>query len=276
MQSSNIAVSFVRNIAKPDVSSVMAVAAHPDDEVIGAGGHLRFWPGLTVVHVTNGAPRDPRYAQSLGFPDPSAYAVARRHEAEQALGLIGLSSDRIVALNIDDQEASFRLVEIARQLHRMFTVVRPEVVVTHPYEGGHPDHDAACFAVHAACQLARKTKSPIPAVVEMSSYFGRNGDRVVYSFLEDRPQRATVNLDAAARELKRRMLDCYVSQRDVIGLFPVEIECFRPAPNYDFRNPPHDGRLFYEYHNLGIDGAHWRIAAAEALRELDLANCNSL
>jgi N-acetylglucosamine malate deacetylase 2 len=45
---------------------------------------------------------------------------------------------------------------------------RPEVIVTHSYEGGHPDHDACAFAVHHALELTRA--QPVPVIVEASFY----------------------------------------------------------------------------------------------------------
>src|SRR5690242_7329714 len=45
---------------------VLVVVAHPDDEAIGAGALLCGIPEATIVHVTDGAPADPGYAQRKG------------------------------------------------------------------------------------------------------------------------------------------------------------------------------------------------------------------
>ena len=266
-----VATRFVEELKQPRAASVMVVVAHPDDELIGAAGHLALWPDLKVVHVTTGSPRNPEYAKHAGYADTLHYAAARRHEAEEALALIALAPDRIINLGIDDQDTSFRLIETTRRILRLFSETRPAVVITHAYEGGHPDHDAVCFAVHNACQILFESGLASPAIVELSSYFGRDGIRVTSSFLTARPPAKIVQLDASTRELKRRMLDCHRSQGKLLDLFPDGVECFRAAPRYDFSRPCHDGPLFYEFHDLGIRGSQWRELAIAALEEFRLA-----
>src|SRR3954469_18766827 len=57
---------------------IAVVVAHPDDEAIGAGAVLRGFRDVTIVHVTDGAPRDDGYAGSKGFASRAEYAAARR------------------------------------------------------------------------------------------------------------------------------------------------------------------------------------------------------
>ena len=66
------------------------------------------------------------------------------------------------------------------------------------------------------------------------------------------------------------MLDCFVTQRAVLAAFPVGTERLRPAPDYDFIQPPHAGRLFYETFPWGMTGMRFRRLAAEALDALGL------
>jgi|GEM_PF-529513 len=266
--SSHAAEKFVRKIRNPDAASVMVVAAHPDDEVIGAGGHLRFWKDLSVVRVTNGAPRDPRYAREAGFPDPESYVAAREREAESAMSIIALPKERLIALSFVDRETMFHLADISRRLMQLFAQVRPEIVVTHPYEGGHPDHDSTCFCVHTACRLLQESNLPLPAIVEMSSYFGRDGVLVSSSFLSNWPVAETFKLDRESYQQKQQMFAHYASQKALLEPFLREVESFRPSPRYDFGVAPHAGRLFYEYDESGTDGALWRAMAEAAMFEL--------
>ncbi len=163
------------------------------------------------------------------------------------------------------------MAAIARRLRDIIAERRPALIMAQAYEGGHPDHDAACFAVHSACRLLERAGQRPPELVEMSSYFGRHGIRVTSSFLERLPPPTRVQLHAASLESKMRMLGCYATQAQTVSLFTIAQECFRLAPAYDFSRPPHDGRLFYEFFGLGITGEQWRRQAALALEELGLA-----
>jgi len=252
---------------------VAIVAAHPDDEVIGAGAQLPRLPGATIVHTTDGAPRDLRDAQAAGFACWQAYASTRRDELAAALRLAGLPAGAARTLGMPDQRASFDLVALTRALVAILEELRPEVVITHPYEGGHPDHDATAFAVHAACALlARRGQRP-PSLLEMTSYHAGDGGLVTAGFLPwPGSEVTTLVLDAQARARKRELVACFATQRAVLAQFPIEVERFRPAPAYDFARPPHAGRLFYEHFDWGVDGRRWRDLARAALASLGLGS----
>lgn len=248
---------------------VLVVAAHPDDEVIGAGARLACLRSVWCLHLTDGAPRDGRDARVAGYADIGSYARARRRELLRALRLAGIGVGRAWALGLADQGASYDLVRATRGVLGMLREVRPEVVLTHPYEGGHPDHDAASFAVHAACALARGGEGGGPEIIEFTSYHAGAGRVVTGRFLGAGEARV-VELSATERALKRRLLDCFVTQRRVLNQFEVNTESFRLAPRYDFTVPPHPGRLWYERFDWGITGEEWRRRAAAALRVLGL------
>ncbi len=64
---------------------LMIVVAHPDDETIGIGGQLRRLRDVSLLHVTDGAPRDGEDAGRHGFAALADYAAARRQELAEAL-----------------------------------------------------------------------------------------------------------------------------------------------------------------------------------------------
>ncbi len=243
------------------------VAAHPDDETIGAGACLGQMPGTVFIHVTDGAPRDMRDALANGFSSREAYAQARRREFLNAVKTGGLTPAGTVALGYTDQEASLHLVEIARDLCRLFDRLALDTILVHPYEGGHPDHDAAAFAVHLAWRL--RPPESRPRLIEFASYHNHSGEMEAGVFLPDKglPQ-ITIHLDSEARARKRLMLACYRTQQAVLGQFGTREERFRVAPEYDFAAPPHAGRLFYEQFPWGMTGGRWLELARTAQEQL--------
>ena len=247
---------------------VLIVAAHPDDETLGAGGVLPHLPLLAIAHVTDGAPADPRWWGDPAFRSRDEYAYARRVELNRALELAAIPPGRDRALGYRDQRAMHHLADIADDVARLIDELRPGVVLTHSYEGGHPDHDAAAFAVHAARELAGGNA---PAVVELALYHADEKGIATGDFLPGDADVVSIPLSRVDQERKRRMLACFATQAATVALFPeLGVERFRRAPEYDFTQPPHAGTLYYERFDFGITGAEWRALAAGALDALGI------
>lgn len=243
---------------QPIACRVALVVAHPDDETIAAGASLQLFSNLLIVHVTDGAPRSLADAAVAGFDSPQAYYAARRAELTAALRVAGAAPE-LLELCVADQDASLEMPGIARTLARLFDAHGTEAVVTHAYEGGHPDHDSTALAVHAAAG-----RRPM---LEFPGYHAEpNGTLVTGRFLPG-PAAIAVALTAAEQARKRAMFACFRSQAGILGKFGTTMEQFRPAPAYDFGAPPLPGRLNYEHWGWDMTGARWRELAVAALNE---------
>ncbi len=259
---------------------VLVVMAHPDDEVLAVGARMHRMGGCRFVCVTDGAPENGADARAHGFRSLEQYRASRRSELEAALELAGLPVSSAAELlledgtRVPDQGAAGRLVEVARAVGRHLRDLHPQVVLTHPYEGGHPDHDATSFAVWAAVHGIATEKRPV--VVESVAYHAGTGGTTVWmktgEFLPGAAGEVRIcELSRAEQVRKRAMLGCFRSQAETLEQFGVEREMFRVAPAYDFALAPHAGVLLYEAYGWGgVTGEAFRERVRAAREELGL------
>src|SRR6185437_12780188 len=196
----------------------MLIFAHPDDEVVALGARLgRFFSAL-IVHVTDGAPKNEQDSRAHGFALLDEYRQARERELTQALMLAGAEDAGRVRLEIPDQEASFHLPRLSHEIERLLLEHRPEVVVTHPYEGGHPDHDACAFAVHQAATLLRTRGETAPLIIEGAFYHAGSSGVEAGCFLPHPESTSEICCFLACQETERKkaLLACFASQQETL------------------------------------------------------------
>jgi LmbE family N-acetylglucosaminyl deacetylase len=162
-------------------AGAMIVIAHPDDETIGMGAQLSRFEDALLVLVTDGAPRDGRDAAAHGFATVAEYASARREELAAAFRAGEARGIKTDIIGIPDRETHLNLSALIIELFARLQSECPEVVFVQPYEGGHPDHDAASFAVNVACRLSKGQGRLLPAIIEMTAYHAQ-GDGLEREF----------------------------------------------------------------------------------------------
>jgi LmbE family N-acetylglucosaminyl deacetylase len=255
----------------PACAAALVVVAHPDDEVITAAALLSRVERAGVICVSDGAPRSYGYAESAGLSSRFDLGAMRRREAAAALALIGRDIEPRTNLGVVDQEVACEMVALARYLVGPLQAGFTHVV-THAYEGGHPDHDAVALAVHAAAALVRKSGAVPPTILEAAVYSGAGDSPALQSFLPHPDAGPVISLELTPeeRDLKRGMFRSHVTQQRVLSSFKVAQEQFRLAPRYHFSAPPHAGRLGFDRFRWRLTGKTWRKAAWRAIRELGL------
>ncbi len=141
---------------------LVVVAAHPDDESLGAGGLLAtaYDAGLRLdlVLLTAGEASHP------GSPtlDPGRLAAARLEEAQRALDLLAPSAELHV-LGVADGEVAAAQDEVTRRLVELVGDGRDTLLVAPWRHDGHTDHDAAGRAASTAAHRtgARLLEYPV-------------------------------------------------------------------------------------------------------------------
>ncbi|WP_045824918.1 PIG-L deacetylase family protein [Williamsia herbipolensis] len=130
---------------------MLVVSAHPDDEVLGAGGliaeRIAAGGGVTVLCLSDGAASHP------GSPtvSPADLARIRRAELEASLAEVGVEHVRHVGL--PDGELADHAAEMEEAVAEAMETFGGHDLVLAPWRGDrHPDHEAAGRAAVAAAQ----------------------------------------------------------------------------------------------------------------------------
>ncbi|MCK4462652.1 MAG: PIG-L family deacetylase [candidate division Zixibacteria bacterium] len=133
-------------------STVLVLAAHPDDEVLGCGAsmarHVREGDSVHVVILAEGVTsRDKKRDRDLRDEDLSALSEAAKR-ANALLGVESLSMGNLPDNRLD----TVPLLDIVKLVEGYFDTVKPDIVYTHHAGDLNIDHRCIHQAVVTACR----------------------------------------------------------------------------------------------------------------------------
>lgn len=246
----------------------VVIVAHPDDDVVGAGGLISRLDDVTVLHITDGVPKHGPSSKATSA-ECFESAPASRLESRTALALANVPPEQIVEFGLSTEQAPFELADLTRRIAAFLMRIAPDIVLTNPYEGGDPDHDATAFATHAALRLMREKGFEPPSIFEIGMYPTPEGNKRVLDFLpSEAAEVTTLLLDKKARDLKRQMFACFSTRPDLLRENSFGRERFRKPPRYNLSAPPNGGKLNYERVAPGVDCVEWQELVRKAWSEL--------
>lgn len=250
------------DILQPLLGKTLVLVAHPDDEVITCGALLQKMREAVVVFATDGAPRDEYFWKS--YESREAYAAVRRREAHEVLTMAGaraLFLPDSVPDGIADQELFKRLPHAVEAFTGLVEEHRPDCLLTLAYEGGHPDHDSACF-------IAARAGAAMGVPVWEAPLYHRkpDGGAAAQTFHRHTGSEVEARVEGVELQTKLAMFAAYKSQNLVLDGFKPQIEKFRPLADYDFTTRPVPWKLNYELWQWPMTGEEVAAAFTEYMR----------
>jgi LmbE family N-acetylglucosaminyl deacetylase len=153
--------------------STLIVAAHPDDEVLGAGGWMATHPGCKVAILSEGT--SSRY-ETLPTPDPdrdpglqawkglAKQAIeAKRRDAARAAA--GLHAALVFEGEYADQQLAITNQALHREVARLLREHEPVTVLTHHPHDMNADHRVVAEVVAVACRSFTAAGTRIQALL---------------------------------------------------------------------------------------------------------------
>ncbi len=212
---------------------LLVLAAHPDDETLGAGGVIAAAAAagrpIVVVVASDGEashPNSPTYT-------PEELAGIRRHEVTAALRVLAPRA-RLCFLGLPDG----RLDEHVAELEQALRGRQARGWLVAPWQGDrHPDHAACATAarrVAASCPEVRLYEYPIWAW-----HWGTPTDGAA-AWAPDGPPRSRLrrfDLDGRARSAKSEAMNCHRSQTQPLSQLPGDEPIVPPNMMAHFDRP---------------------------------------
>ena len=135
--------------------TILVVAAHPDDEVLGCGGTISELSKKNTVHtlfMTNGISAR-NYKNDKIKNDE---IKKRRKAAEKSCKILG--SEVPIFLDFPDNAMdTFSILEITKKIENVFRKINPEIVFTHKNSDLNIDHQLTNRAVMTAARPLKKS-----------------------------------------------------------------------------------------------------------------------
>jgi len=136
----------------PICRCILAVVAHPDDEVLGCGGTLAAWSRSGVqTHVLCLADGETARYQNRFIPEARVQINARREAARKAANILGLSSIRFLDLP-DNRLDGLDLLDVIQPIEALIREITPDTIYTHHGGDLNLDHRITHHAVTTACR----------------------------------------------------------------------------------------------------------------------------
>jgi LmbE family N-acetylglucosaminyl deacetylase len=221
---------------------ILVLIPHPDDETAGCCIALMraraAGAELFGVVLTTGIP-----AASVLWPWSRKRHPARveRRNAECRAATAALELAQLQFRSLAARQLRSSLLDAYSDLVTLCSDWQIDTLWAPAYEGGHPDHDSTNVL---ACELV--SRHPGLRGFEYAEYNNASGRPASHTFPQAHGTEYDLVPSLEEARFKQQQLATYRSARRDLSYIGLERECFRPLAEYDYTQPPHPGKLFYE------------------------------
>ena len=151
---------------------VLAVAAHPDDEVLGCGGtlarHALAGDRVDILFVADGVSSRGELGHVANSGQAAAAPAKRLEAAAAAARALGARPPRTLMFP-DNRLDTVALLEVVRKVEACIAEVEPDIVYTHHRGDLNIDHEITHRAVLTACRPVPGSKVQAIYTFEVAS-----------------------------------------------------------------------------------------------------------
>lgn len=126
-------------------NNILVIAAHPDDEVLGAGGtilkHVKSKDKVTLIILSEGEASRGKQANT----------IKRQNQAKRVSQLLGVANLHLEKLP-DNEFDKISLLTITKTLERYIYSIKPNIIYTHNISDLNIDHQITAKSVITACR----------------------------------------------------------------------------------------------------------------------------
>lgn len=123
------------------VERILTFFAHPDDEVLAAGGTIHKLSQRTEIHVAIPATGIHSRRNHQGQAERDQDLIKLRADCRKALSGLGIRPDRIYLGNFADNEMDRgTLLEVVHWLENLIETIQPQIILTHHRYCTNVDH----------------------------------------------------------------------------------------------------------------------------------------
>ena len=146
--------------------------AHQDDETLGAFSFLNSFKNhiKKIIYITNGAENNDLNT-----------AKTRKNEAINALKTMDFDLEKIEFWDLYSLDYPVTYHKCVDKTIDIIKIHNPDFILTHDYDGGHPDHDWAFASVSLACNYLKRRDIPLYSFAEYNIRKKLNSDSNMYN-----------------------------------------------------------------------------------------------